>query len=656
MGGGYAEVWVRLVGHAPLEHADSSVVGGRTDPDLRRTRHCHLGRASIGVAHCAARLRRVPARGRDRGGVAAGFEATFRDAAQGKTRPARQVGAGLPVLAAQRCAGRCHHIEALPSYPIMKTLLCLVSGLGVLFTTGCVGAPQASAESVPVVVAPPAAQPGSLDELVAPIALYPDALVALILPASTVSSDVVLAARYLASNADRTQIDSQPWDTSVKGLARYPDVIAWMDENLEWTQRLGEAYLDSSQEVMAAIQRDRARAQASGLLTNTEQQQVVIEDGYIRIIPAQTDVIYVPRYDPEIVYVERPIYYGPDPWITFGIGFGVGSWLAYDCDWHSRRIWIDHHRHRWHDRGRHDWRHPRFPNRPGHVHNPDWEPWKPKPGRVAPPHRRHFDPGHRNLPRPVPIAGAPRFDREHRRPRIDREDRRDLAGPRPDRRADRQPVPEQVRRERRRPEPGEVATRTAPPQVRRPDRLQPSAPVPATAENVPPVNRSNPIEHRPPTLREPNARQDRRDHDESRRVWRAPSGGRPDGTAPAPRLQARPANAERADRPSMQHRPPPQHVGPAVRQEAPRVQASPRVTMPAAAPQVRSAPPPQMRSAPAPAMRSAPPPAARVPESRPAPAPAPRQERVESRTESSGSRHQGGGQQGRGSARGDRDR
>jgi hypothetical protein len=250
-----------------------------------------------------------------------------------------------------------------------------------------------------------------LEQLVAPIALYPDALIALVLPASTASADLVLAARYLKGGGVVNQIEAQPWEDSVKGLAHYPDVVKWMDENLEWTQRLGEAYLAQPQAVMNAIQAARARAKANGILVDTPQQRVVVEDTYIKIIPAQSDIIYVPRYDPEIIYVERPVYYSPDPWLTFGIGFGVGSWLAYDLDWRHCVIWVDHHRHeRW--RHHRDWRHHSFHggHRPGHRDS-HWRHWTPQPGRIRPPHHD----GHRwrnEIARPRPIPGSPRFDRD----------------------------------------------------------------------------------------------------------------------------------------------------------------------------------------------------------------------------------------------------
>ncbi len=189
-----------------------------------------------------------------------------------------------------------------------------------------------------------------LDRLLAPIALYPDALIALILPASTVPSEVVLAARYLSSNGDPAQMANQPWDDSVKSLARYPDVLQWLDQNLEWTTTVGEAFLDQPADVMNSIQRLRAEAMAAGNLTNSPQQQVVQEETVIRIVPAQPDVIYVPQYDPEVVYVQ-PYSQGFGPLLTFGVGFAVGSWLNYDCDWGRRSIYVGQWRPGWnHDR------------------------------------------------------------------------------------------------------------------------------------------------------------------------------------------------------------------------------------------------------------------------------------------------------------------
>ena len=188
--------------------------------------------------------------------------------------------------------------------------------------------------------------PEALNELLAPIALYPDALIALILPASTVPADLVLAARYIASNGDPAQIANQPWDDSVKSLVRYPDVLKWMDQNLEWTTALGDAFLDQPADVMNSIQALRAEAIAAGNLTDTPQQRVVREKTCVRIVPAEPEVIYVPQYDPEVVYVQ-PYSEDVGPLLTFSAGFAVGSWLNYDCDWDRRGIYVGQWRPGW---------------------------------------------------------------------------------------------------------------------------------------------------------------------------------------------------------------------------------------------------------------------------------------------------------------------
>ena len=223
-------------------------------------------------------------------------------------------------------------------------------------------APPAAPPPVASEGAPPRLSPEELNQLLAPVALYPDPLVALILPASTVPSDLVLAARYLSSNGDPAQVANQPWDDSVKSLVRYPDVVKWMDQNLEWTTQVGEAFLDQPAEVMNAIQQLRARAIAAGNLIDTPQQRIVKEESCVcvRIVPAEPEVIYVPQYDPEVVYVQP---YAPylRPALTFGVGFAVGPWLNYDCDWPRRRVCVGD----WHPGWKHDWN-------PGWTWNRGW--------------------------------------------------------------------------------------------------------------------------------------------------------------------------------------------------------------------------------------------------------------------------------------------
>ncbi len=188
--------------------------------------------------------------------------------------------------------------------------------------------------------------PEELDDLLAPIALYPDPLIAQILPAATFIDQIDEAARYVNQYGKDAPIDSQPWDVSVKAVAHYPDVLFMMDSKYDWTVSLGQAFVNQQQDVMDAIQRLRAEAEAAGNLTSTPQQQVIDEGGIIRIDPAEPEVIYVPVYDPMVVYVESPPYpaYG---FITFGIGFTIGAWLNRDCDWHGRRVYY----HGWQGRG-----------------------------------------------------------------------------------------------------------------------------------------------------------------------------------------------------------------------------------------------------------------------------------------------------------------
>jgi Protein of unknown function (DUF3300) len=187
---------------------------------------------------------------------------------------------------------------------------------------------------------PPPVQFGShqltkeeLSRLLAPVALYPDALIGLILPASTVPSDVVLGARYLKSGGDPSRLENLPWDESVKSLARYPDVLAWLDQNLEWTASVGAAFIEQPADVMGAIQGLRQQAKAAGNLVDTPQQKVIEEDSAIRIVPSDPEVIYVPQYDPQVVYIQSSTSV---PFVTFGLGFAVGTWLIYDFDWNRR--------------------------------------------------------------------------------------------------------------------------------------------------------------------------------------------------------------------------------------------------------------------------------------------------------------------------------
>src|SRR5437764_8874494 len=151
-----------------------------------------------------------------------------------------------------------------------------------------------------------------LDQLVAPIALYPDALVAQVLMASTYPLDIVAADRWVKSNpglkdkALEDALQQQPWDPSVKSLAVFPQVLTMMSEKLDWTQKLGDAFLADQKVVLDTIQKLRAKAQESGNLKTTQEQTVIVEEKIIKIEPANPQVIYVPSYNPTVVYGARP--------------------------------------------------------------------------------------------------------------------------------------------------------------------------------------------------------------------------------------------------------------------------------------------------------------------------------------------------------------
>src|SRR5271166_3202635 len=150
--------------------------------------------------------------------------------------------------------------------------------------------------------------PEQLQQLAAPIALYPDSLIAQILSASTFPEQVVEADRWIQAHPDlkgdglAKAVDEQPWDPSVKALTAFPSVLGNMDKNLSWTSSLGDAYYNQQADVMAAVQVMRRKAQDTGNLKTTPQQTVTEKDSAIDIEPADPEVVYVPAYDPWLVY------------------------------------------------------------------------------------------------------------------------------------------------------------------------------------------------------------------------------------------------------------------------------------------------------------------------------------------------------------------
>jgi hypothetical protein len=181
-----------------------------------------------------------------------------------------------------------------------------------------------------------------LDELLSPIALYPDPLLAQVLPAATFVDQIDEAQRTLNGKSDDNLISDQNWDVSVKSVAHYPMVLQMMYQKRDWTTALGQAYVNQSTDVEKAIQRLRAEAREAGSLVSNEQQKIAVDQAQgetvIRIEPAQPQVIYVPQYDPEVVYVDS----GPSTGdvvaaslISFGAGMAIGAWLNRDWRWYG---------------------------------------------------------------------------------------------------------------------------------------------------------------------------------------------------------------------------------------------------------------------------------------------------------------------------------
>jgi hypothetical protein len=221
---------------------------------------------------------------------------------------------------------------------------------------------------------PPAAayvqlQFAELDQLVAPIALYPDALVAQILAASTYGPQVVEAQSFVIRNGGAPPqelariVDVQPWDPSVKALTAFPAILLNLSTNYTWTTRLGDAYFNQPQDVMAAVQTMRQRAYAAGTLRNSPQETVVYSPGNIVVAPINPDVVYVPVYNPWVVYgAPVPVYaaYVAPPPPSGGtivaaaaIGFTAGVMVAafssygwgcnhWSTNWRSHSVYYNH--------------------------------------------------------------------------------------------------------------------------------------------------------------------------------------------------------------------------------------------------------------------------------------------------------------------------
>jgi len=196
---------------------------------------------------------------------------------------------------------------------------------------------------------PPSFPPQQLDSLVSRVALYPDPLLAQVLAAATFSDQIPDAARwadqhhYLTGDALARDIqeDQLPWDPSVQALLPFPSVLGMMASDINWTRDLGDAFLAQNQDVMDAVQRMRRQARDFGYL-RTNGQIIVSGGPYIEIAPVNPAVIYVPYYDPLIVFARPRPDFAIGRGITFGFGISIGP-VFRPWGWGSNRIlWNTH--------------------------------------------------------------------------------------------------------------------------------------------------------------------------------------------------------------------------------------------------------------------------------------------------------------------------
>jgi hypothetical protein len=204
-----------------------------------------------------------------------------------------------------------------------------------------------------------------LEQILAPIALYPDSLLSQIMMASTYPLEVVQAEHWVVQNkqvkgdALTAALEKQTWDPSVKSLVNFPQILTMMSEKLDWTLKLGDAFLAQQKEVMDTVQVLRKKAEAAGNLKTTKEQTVVVKQETIIIEYANPQVVYVPTYNPTVIYgywpyPSYPPYYYYPPGYTAGaamIGFGtavaVGAAWGYawgNCNWHGGDVDIDYNR------------------------------------------------------------------------------------------------------------------------------------------------------------------------------------------------------------------------------------------------------------------------------------------------------------------------
>jgi Protein of unknown function (DUF3300) len=258
--------------------------------------------------------------------------------------------------------------------PLDLATLAAVLALAQLFLGGqAQGAtqPQTASTQGAAQTQPAPFKPEELEQIVAPIALYPDALLAQIFMASTYPLEIVQAARWskehpeVKGDAVPKEMEKQTWDPSVKSLVAFPDVLTMMNEKLDWTQKLGDAFLAQQKDVMDAVQRLRTKAKDAGNLKSSKEQTVKTEPApagasapqIIVIESPSPEVVYVPTYNPTVVYgawpypAYPPYYYYPPAYVpgaaffSFSMGVVVGGALWGNCNWGYGDVDIDVNRY-----------------------------------------------------------------------------------------------------------------------------------------------------------------------------------------------------------------------------------------------------------------------------------------------------------------------
>jgi hypothetical protein len=481
-----------------------------------------------------------------------------------------------------------------------------------------------------------------LDQMLAPIALYPDALLSQVLMAATYPIEVVEAARWSRANPGLQGDDAvravqdEDWDPSVKSLVAFPQILQRMDEKLEWTRSLGDAFLAQEPQMMDQVQQLRRRAQATGSLRSDEQIRVEQQGPTIVVRPASPEYVYVPYYDPQVVYgswwwpAYQPVVWSPWPgyarhyrpgvsvgfWWGRPVGLSLGFFFG-DFDWQRRHVRVVHANNFY-------YRQPAFVNRAFVADRGRWQ--------HDPQHRRGVD--YRQAEVRQRFAGAQVERREALR-----EERRDER--RLERRADRQPAQVQAQpaaRVQAQPQAPSVAERRADRREERQAARQspPAAAVQTQPQTVTPQRAERreerreerraerqaapaaaPVQAQPQPVAQPRveARQERREERQAARVQVQPQAQ----PAAQPRIERR--EERQAARVQAQPQAQPQPQVRAQPQAQPQPQARPQ---PEARPQQQARPQPEAR----PSM-----PAAQAPQTPRAERQEQRQERREQREE-----------------------